>query len=595
MKLTLNDSLFDEIFQIICTNESKANSLRQSLLKNNNFDNNDELNMKIIQSLGEFEYDLKTLYRIIRDLKLSYNDIHNTLINSNNKKEEDDNKIKFDDINKYKKGKTYFDDFENILKEGNRTYFMSSSHVSHNNKNRCKNIKEYYIKSYNRPENARKFQRSMSCKSYIGNWNNNDKNNFNSFNNDNRIQNDLLLYNNSNYNDKLLDSNFSDKDNDLKLNFDYDSYLTDYSLNKTTKKDPNSPNNIISNSIIPKESLNLSDLKNENNYDVTSKYINNKIDNDNKINNNNGNENYLNQNNNVLDENKINNNNIFTFSDSKPGQNMDKDFNATFDPNNINVYQSDNNNIINKENNNEYLDNQNNNNKNMNNKYTYEDFINDKYNNNKYDNNNYDNNKYQLNDNENKEINNNNLNEEENNNNNINNNNINNNNEELNPNKKMNYNFDDNGDNKIVNNNNEENEENSEDRKKEKIKYIVSEIFQDPNTLDLLKRKLGDDIGEKLLSGNINEEELFKVVELLKKNKDYINNKNNSKKKTRRYFPKKKFNQPCDKVLLKELLKEKRYHYREFPRGWSSTKDFFVNNGSTFLKDRSMNIKKYYN
>ena len=54
MKLTLNDSLFDEVFQIISTNESKANSLRQSLLKNNNFDNNDELNMKIIQSLGEF-------------------------------------------------------------------------------------------------------------------------------------------------------------------------------------------------------------------------------------------------------------------------------------------------------------------------------------------------------------------------------------------------------------------------------------------------------------------------------------------------------------------------------------------------------------
>ena len=143
-------------------------------------------------------------------------------------------------------------------------------------------------------------------------------------------------------------------------------------------------------------------------------------------------------------------------------------------------------------------------------------------------------------------------------------------------------------------NNNKDEEVNLEDKKKEKIKYIVSEIFQDPNTLDLLKRKLGDDIGEKLLSGNIKEEELLKVIEILKTNQDYINNKNLSIKKTKRYFPKKKFNQPSDKVLLKELLKEKRYNYREFPRGWSSTKDFFVNNGSTFLKDRSNN-KKYYN
>ena len=187
MKLTLNDSLFDEVFQIISTNESKANSLRQSLLKNNNFDNNDELNMKIIQSLGEFEYDLKTLYRIVRDLKLSYNDIHNTLIDSNNKKEEYD---KFDNINKYKKE---FDDFENRLKEGNKTYYMTSSQVNHNNNNRCKNIKEFHISSYHRPENARKFQRSMSCKSYIGNWKtNNDKTNFNSINKENKYQNDIL-------------------------------------------------------------------------------------------------------------------------------------------------------------------------------------------------------------------------------------------------------------------------------------------------------------------------------------------------------------------------------------------------------------------
>ena len=55
----------------------------------------------------------------------------------------------------------------------------------------------------------------------------------------------------------------------------------------------------------------------------------------------------------------------------------------------------------------------------------------------------------------------------------------------------------------------------------------------------------------------------------------------------------KKYNQPSDKILLKETLDNKRYNYREYPRGWNSTKEFFINNGSTFLKDsRKKKIKK---
>ena len=41
------ESQFDEAFKIISTNKSKANSLRQSLLKNNNYNCNQ--NMQIIQ------------------------------------------------------------------------------------------------------------------------------------------------------------------------------------------------------------------------------------------------------------------------------------------------------------------------------------------------------------------------------------------------------------------------------------------------------------------------------------------------------------------------------------------------------------------
>ena len=101
--------------------------------------------------------------------------------------------------------------------------------------------------------------------------------------------------------------------------------------------------------------------------------------------------------------------------------------------------------------------------------------------------------------------------------------------------------------------------------------------------MELLKRELGEDIGEKLFSGNIDVETLYKVAEILKNNQL----KKYDTKKKHKYFKKKKYNQPTDKILLKELLDDKRYNYREFPRGWSSTKDYFVNNGTTFIKDYS--------
>ena len=143
------------------------------------------------------------------------------------------------------------------------------------------------------------------------------------------------------------------------------------------------------------------------------------------------------------------------------------------------------------------------------------------------------------------------------------------------------------------NNNNYENENDDdlEEQKKEIIKSIISEIFQDTNKLDLLKRELGDDIGEKLLSGNISEEKLYNVAEIL--NNYQLNNNKNINSKKNKYFKIKKYNQPHDKILLKESLDNKRYNYREFPRGWNSTKDYFVNNGSTYTNKNRDRGKKY--
>ncbi len=500
MELISKDSIFDEAFKIISTNKLKANSLRQSILQNNN--PNDELNLKTIQFLGEIEYDLKSLYDILRDLKISYNDMPNNLIHSsfrNNRIKEENEKNNLNDLDKINNN--------NILKEPSKTYYITSNKFENKSESNNNNDnKDFYINSCPRPD---KF-RNISFNSYEGNWNLNLSplsHKLNSINNkQDKEQGNYInekypsdIQQNDNY--KKEERNITTKDlpfkKKFKLNFDYDNYLTDYSLNKTNRNSNNERN---SNYNDVGQNLNLSDLKNENN----------NFENKNNNNNNYDTSKFADNKNYSIKNKLLDNENIFTFGAPKNNQNLNNDYVLTFDPNN------NNNNLYDK--NKEY-------NNNINNhkiKYSYNDFINNKYNNSNS------NNKIE---------------EEEDSNNNI------------------------------------------EGEKKEILNKIIPDVFQDKNKLYLLKNELGDNIEEKLLNGNINEEDLFKVVKILKNNQDLMNNKR------KKFFPKKKFNQPNDKILLKESLKDKRYSYREFPRGWTSTKDYFVNNGTTFIKNRKG--KKY--
>ena len=658
MEPTLNDSVFDEAFKIITSDKSKANSLRQLFLKDNKDDN--DLNSKAIEYLGEFEYDLKTLFDILRDLKLSFHEIRNTSINSNknkdtNIKEENDiNKKYFNDFKTIKKERLYLNDsdiFGKMPNEVKKTYSITSKRDNNNN-SKC-SINEYYIDSYSRRKsndnNNRTLPRSLSCKSYIGNWDSNNRlelsdiNNINNkFNfNTNRMENECRnLYENKYYNrnrllndkdtiNKYYDSFFSNdnmpsNNKTLKLNFDYDNYLTDYSLNKTNKK--NEVNNVTGdNRNNSRLNINLSDINNKNDINNNNNIIyspNNII----QIENNNEND---------INMPNVNKNNLFAFSEHK-----NNDYTVTFDPqkmpninndnsNNLKVEVNEENNINENYNSNNYNNKRNNfndiipnNNKkeyipnnnynNLNNKYIFrnddeEDLYNNKNkendpnylnnNNNKYEN--YIRQKYSLNP-ENSNINKNYKKQlstpdiKNTNNyfiNNLNNNNMNDDNDnDNNNNNKMNYKINKLNNNNINNNNysGEEYDDNLEQQKKTIIKNIMSEIFKDTYKLDLLKRELGDDIGQKLLSENISEEQLYKVAEILN---SYQSNKKDDKKKSQ--FMIKKYNQPSDKILLKETLDNKRYNYREYPRGWNSTKEFFINNGSTFLKDsRKKKIKK---
>ena len=603
MENSLNESMFDEAFKIISMNKNKANSLRQFLLKNSKYDTDEN---KVIQYLGEFEYDLKTLYNILRDLKISYHNKNGEMKENIEEKNNKNNK----EINNHKKNKQNkkeklqlnndYDNLGNNYEGISKTYSMTTNQIgNYQNYNNNDNLNDYFINSYPKRNYDKKIPRSMSCKSYIGNWNSNYKG-FEFLDNDinNNIFNNKKYLENKNYNDdrfpnnilcnkKYLNNIYSNgnisKDKTIKLNFDYDAYLTDYSLNRTNKNDiSDSKNDNLNNS---KRNLNISDLNNDNdlNKNLNNNNIDNQInknsniDNNNNINNNTninrGNDNiplYNNGNLNKYDisqndimnykrNEKDENNNIFTFSEPKnENKSIINNYDITFNPNNnknindLKRYNKENN-LINNSNNKDNLNLNDYNNINIDNKRNYNYNKDD----NRFSNilNKYNNDLNQYNNINNEDIKHN-----------INNKNIN------------NISYNDNNINNI--DNHMESDDDLEMQKNEIIKSVISEIFQDKKKLDYLKNNLGDDIGQKLLKRNISAEELYKVAEILN---NYQLNNNDTK--SHKNFKKKKFNQPSDKILLKESLNNKRYNYREYPRGWNSTKDYFVNNGTTFMKD----------
>ena len=430
----LNDKLFLEVYNIISSNRTKANFLRQSLLQNISYDN--ESNSKVLGFLGELEFDLKSLYDIIKDIQLSQNEEQN---NNNNS----------EPVNEEKKGI-------------GKTYTITTEKKGTDNKNNLSKINNYYINSPMNKELNKTMQRSSSCNEFL----------FNNAENNNTAK---LIRNKYNYLNNLKarenkDNFSSSKALSPKLNFDYDAYFTDYTLNKTNKKSLGNYFDFLN------KNSNKIEKSPNNNYETNNKEdLNNKGINE------------------INNYNDYKNKNIFTFSEQKNKNDKEELNNDMINDNNI---------IDNKENNIDYLN--------------RNDAIED--------------NKANF---------------------------------------QRTY---------VYQRRNEEEEE-LERQKKEIIRNIISEIFQDAKKLNLLKKELGDDIGEKLLSGNINEKELFKVVEILKKYQEDI-------MKRKKVIQKRKFNQPSDKILLREKLSNKRYNYREYPRGWSSTKDYFINNGTAYIRDK---------
>ena len=566
MNVSPNSSI-EEAIKIISINKSKANSLRMSLLQN--IINNNEFILKIRQYLGEFEYDLNTLYNIIKDLKiLIFNNNQNNYNNSINTEEEKNN---FNYSTKLNNG------IKNIKKK-NISLKLLKRHKNHFSLN---NLQDYFDglgennkkdnKTYNLTINIcdgrhfdssqkrdKKIYKSNSCKSFLR------KNNFDFFNNyksknsrNLKRDNDFNYRNYLNKNNNLENQFYSEdnKNNNLSKNkspndnYNHYTYVTDYSTYKTTDNSNFYNKHNLINSNINKNKISLKNLSNI--YDHYNSLLNNskrEYNNYNKNQNQNKNENLENHINYILSSNNEHNfsNSTYNFIPRLDLENIEDNnncinngrqslinnyyeircTNSESNKNNINNYYNEESIDINNRRNN-----QNNNlNENHNNRITYAL--------------NYDINEHRKN------LENNNLKRYE---------------------KMSNLNG---------NNNFNQNEYMlDENKKNEMLENIISLILQDTNKLNHRQKYFGDDIGEKLLKRDINQETLFKIVEILKNYQNNLKSNRNEKnlfRGSRKNYSNNRFNRKYnDNIILKETLNNNGHINKEYPLGLLSMNDYF--------------------
>jgi len=508
MKIALNDTIFNEAFNIISSNKSKANSLRLSLLNTINYDN--EIILKIRQYLGEFEYDLKILYDILKEIKLS-NDNNNSIQNSLNKEQnEDQSQIIKDSKNEFEnlkilneiKEKQYFKDMDNfeIIKtkdnKGNKTKTYNLTI------NICDSRKS---NSFPKKYSNKKISRSNSCKSFLG-INNSKKYNFpidGHLNIPNSCKNKNMKfrnYLNNNINKGIFDYNNKQslRKKSLDLNYEYYPNLTDFSKSKKVTKIKKNlydkdKNNIYNNGQNKRNNYNLENINEE--------YKNNNLMNDyNNIDKSDYND--------IMYENDIND---FKVRASSFDNNRHLDYKFNIENNNNINYNKRNNEIYNNENKLSFDGN-----------IDYNDYINQNYNKNR-----------------------------------------------IRPNLIQNIN------NEII----KSEDELDEKKRKEIIKNIITLVLQDNNRLSLLQKYFGDDICENLLKGNLNQDNLYKIVEILKNyhsypKKNIKNDKNlfRGSRKNYKNWVQRRFNQQSD-ILLKDSLSNKGFSYRDYPLGFLSMRE----------------------
>jgi len=144
------------------------------------------------------------------------------------------------------------------------------------------------------------------------------------------------------------------------------------------------------------------------------------------------------------------------------------------------------------------------------------------------------------------------------------------------------------------NNNNINN--NNLNQKKKKLtkseKFLIKLNNQPKEIINRFKNIYGLDIEEKLSNNEINTQNLDEMENVLSKiikmsiwGEEEKNLRKKSEEKNTKKRIKFKYNPIQEKVKLKQALINKQAQYREYPRGWYSTKEYFINNGTAINND----------
>ena len=187
-----------------------------------------------------------------------------------------------------------------------------------------------------------------------------------------------------------------------------------------------------------------------------------------------------------------------------------------------------------------------------------------------------------------------------------------NNNNNLNNNKDFNDNLDfQNNMNNIFNNNRNRNYVPNNNMNLNNLKQKTEKMNKVQNFLDKLynqsgevvkrfKKIYGDNIEDRILNGEINDENLNEMDNILdkiikmsiwgKEDDNDIKGKRRDKsgsydKKDRRRKHKFVYNALEEKMKLIKAVNNKQAYFKEYPRGWYSTKEYFINNGTEINND----------
>ena len=137
------------------------------------------------------------------------------------------------------------------------------------------------------------------------------------------------------------------------------------------------------------------------------------------------------------------------------------------------------------------------------------------------------------------------------------------------------------------------------------IQAFMNKLYnQSDDVVYRFKKIYGDDIGEKLLKGEIDDKTMKEMGNILDKiikmsiwGEDDKDSKNNNRGKSSSYDKKDikrkhrfVYNPIKERIKLLKAINDKQAYFKEYPRGWYSTKEYFINNGTEINND---NLNKY--